>query len=423
MLILESARRRSCLCLALLALLGAPLAAQPPDFQVLEWSHQATHPLSASSHFGERLALQRGDDLLLIAAPDGGVRARYSFSETLGWFAPAPTFSTPQFFELAADTAGVAYTLDQGDGTTDVRLQLPDGTVESVLEGIAGFVTAIAKQGNLLAVGEAAHSGGAGRVRVYELEPILGFVLRATFVGSSGAALGRSLALDGALLIAGAPGEGDCGAVHVYAEVLTATELGTNWIDLQTIDCPSATQVDADFGAAVALAGNRLAIGAPRLDRPNPGGGPDFGGIYTFRPGGLLFELETFLRPTETEAGDHFGTSVELLEIADSPHAALIAGAPFEDAAAVDSGAAYLYLDWGDSWRKHQRLAPVLAETDARLGTRVAIGSRGVLAGVPRHDGNEVADQGGVFAWNGVVPLFYDGFELGDTDAWSAAAP
>jgi hypothetical protein len=423
---LEPLRRRPLFALVLFAALAArPGAAQPPAFQVLAWAFQETHPLPPSSHFGDRLALQRDGDLLLVAAPDGGVRSRHHFSDSTGWTSGVPTFSTPQFFELAGDSGGVAYTLDQGDGTTDIRRQLPSGAVETVLEGITGFVTAIAKEGGRLAVGEAAHAAGAGRVRVYELEPILGFVLRATFVGTSGAALGRSLALDGALLAAGAPGEGDCGAVHVFAEVMssTAAETGPTWIDLQTIDCPSASQVDADFGQSVALSGDLLAVGAPRLDRPNPGGGPDFGGIYTFRPNGLLFELETFLRPSEADEGDRFGSSVALFRLAGSPNVALFAGSPFEDGANVDSGATYLYLDWGDAWKKQLRLAPEFAESDARLGAQVAIGAMGVVAGVPRNDGNGVGDQGVVFAWNGVVPLFYDGFGRGDSSAWTGEVP
>lgn len=42
---------------------------------------------------------------------------------------------------------------------------------------------------------------------------------------------------------------------------------------------------------------------------------------------------------------------------------------------------------------------------------------------MPRSDGNFIADQGAAFAWNEILPLFHDGFDRGDTDAWSSVAP
>jgi hypothetical protein len=47
----------------------------------------------------------------------------------------------------------------------------------------------------------------------------------------------------------------------------------------------------------------------------------------------------------------------------------------------------------------------------------------GVLAGEPNNSDLGVTLQGGLLAFNGIVPLFYDGFESADTSRWSSAVP
>jgi hypothetical protein len=326
---------------------------------------------------------------------------------------------------VAPDLLAVAFTRFESDESTSTYLHYATGAGSTpVLEGTLPYPSAIAKLGSRLAIGESGFGGAAGRVRIYEADPGTGdSELVATFSGETDSSLGHAVAMDGSILVAGAPREGDCGVVHVYVRLDTTATEGVTWTELQTIDCPSATQVDAEFGAAVAISGALLAVGAPRLDRPNPGGGADFGAVYTFRPVGLLFELETLLRPGEVEADDRFGSSVALHSTPGTPNVALVAGAPGTDGVGgPDVGAAYLYLDWGDRWRESGRFSR-LTEGGVSAGTSVAIGGMGILVGAPRYNCNGVVDQGAVFAWNGVVPLFFDGFDRGDLDTWSSVAP
>ena len=63
------------------------------------------------------------------------------------------------------------------------------------------------------------------------------------------------------------------------------------------------------------------------------------------------------------------------------------------------------------------------AEEHDALGTSVAAGDLGALAGAPYHDGNDVQDQGAALYFRGIVTLFADGFESGGTTGWSAAVP
>jgi hypothetical protein len=395
-----------------------PAAAQPPALQVLEWEFGSIYPLPVSSHFGEVLALSRGGTLLLVGAPHDGARPGYTWDEDEGWgiFGGLVYDAGDQLQRFAPDTLGVAFTELEPGGTTAVGFHLAPGPLsDPILSGIPGPVTAIAKQDDFLAVGEAAHAGGAGRVRIFELDLGTGtWELAETFVGQAGAALGFSLALDGDLLVAGAPSEGDCGSVYVYART-------SSWLELQEIECPSATQIDADFGETVALDGGILAVGAPLLDRPNPGGAVDAGGVYVYRADLFLFQLESFLRPPEAAAGDRFGSSLALYSWSPT-QAALLVGSPFAEVGLVEElGSATLYLDWGE-WRRLPPLV-VLDLAGSRYGTSVALGRHGAVVGAPRSDGNSVFDQGRAVAWNGILPLFYDGFDRGDADAWSTTVP
>jgi hypothetical protein len=412
------ARRRPSLSIVgLFALaVGAPAGATTIRYadQSLIWPNQEGHPLPESSHLGAVMALSTVGDNLLIGAPDGGAKAAFRFDPAEGWTPRSWWFSAPpQYIAMASDFPGVLATDLQEDFTTTVLEHVPGTLPQALLTGFSDLVTALAKSGDTLAVGQAALNGGAGRVRIYEKISNV-WALVAQFQGAPGDGLGRALALQPGMLIAGAPGNGPGGAVHVYVDV-------GSWIELQEILCPGG-QAAADFGAAVAISGSDLAVGAPRLDRLVAGGNNvvDIGGVFTYRPQGLLFTVDRLLRPSESAAGDRFGTSLALEPLREGG-VALVAGAPREDAPWPDSGAAYLFLKWGESWRTHLRLLGPTQEQGQRLGTSVAIGEMGVLAGAPNRDANLTLDQGMVYAFHGVVPLFADGFQSGDTGAWSAS--
>jgi len=403
--------------LALLALAAATPATATTirhADQTLVWTIQDSHPLPAASHLGAVMALSTIGDNLLVGAPDGGAKTAYRFDAATGWVPEHWLFSTqPQLYAMAPDFPAVLFTDLEDDFTTSIRAYAPGSFPPPLLAGFTDLVTAVAKSGDALAVGQSAHGGGAGRVRIYRFISNV-WALVAQYSGAPGDGLGRSLAMKPGMLIAGAPGNGPGGAVHVYVDA-------GSWIELQEIPCPG-TQSGADFGAAVAISGSVLAVGAPRLDRLVAGGNPvvDVGGVFTFRPQGLQFVSDVLLRPIESAAGDRLGSSVALAPLRDGG-VALVAGAPFEDAVLTDAGAAYLFVRWGGSWQAFRRLLGTVQQFGQRLGVAVAVGDMGVLAGAPNRNANGINDQGAVLAFNGVLPLFADGFQSGDTGAWSAA--
>lgn len=126
---------------------------------------------------------------------------------------------------------------------------------------------------------------------------------------SAAAEAGASVAYDGGLLVVGAERDGNAsgatGAVYVFARDQGGTGA---WGLLQRIVASDATDGDA-FGAAVALSGDVLAVGAPRRTRANV---TYAGGVYVFlRSGGTgPFSQAAILTEASPGYSDGFGRQV-----------------------------------------------------------------------------------------------------------------
>jgi hypothetical protein len=75
--------------------------------------------------------------------------------------------------------------------------------------------------------------------------------------GTSGDDFGASVAMSGNTIVVGAPGQVGVGAAYVF------TGSGTNWNQVAKLT-PSDGTTGGQFGYAVALSGNTVAVGAPR---------------------------------------------------------------------------------------------------------------------------------------------------------------
>ena len=91
--------------------------------------------------------------------------------------------------------------------------------------------------------------------------------------GQIGDRFGASVALDGGLLLVGAPGVDPAGAAYVFRLQ------GGQWVQEQKLIGSEAQPGDA-FGASVALDGEVLVVGAPG---PTDGG-TQSGSVYLFEP-------------------------------------------------------------------------------------------------------------------------------------------
>ena len=383
----------------------------------------------AGDRFGASVAIS--GDTLVVGAPakasDAG--AAYVFARNWGggdaWGQVARLVASDA---AAGDEFGASVAIS-GD-------TLAVGTPAKASE--AGVVYAFARN-----LGGADRWGQLGTLTAFEDEPpeySSGVSARSQGI-QAGARFGQSVAMDGDLLAAGAPGEdvqeSDAGAAYGFGAKGT-------W---QEVAIPRASDAAADdtFGASVALSGDTLVAGAPGEDS----GGSGAGAAYIFArnvDGADAWGQVTRLVASDPVANDAFGASVamdsdtlvvgargkasnagaayvfarnrggpdawgQVIELAPSDLAAgdsfgnsvsisgdtLVVGAYNQGAQA---GAAYVFArNWGgaDAWGQVTKLGPAEPAAGDYFGIAVAISGDHVVAGAPRK-GSAAAGTAHVFA-------------------------
>ena len=152
-------------------------------------------------------------------------------------------------------------------GAIFIRLQPSGGWQKLVPSGSeaevtnAYFGTALALDGDRLAVGAPGWGGGAGAVFLYR-KAGSSWVWESTWTGFAGSRFGAAVSLAGDRLAVGAPDESGgtdtWGAVHVYADQ-SGMWTETSWL-------VPADGLEVHYGEAVVLAGTNLFIGAPSMN-------------------------------------------------------------------------------------------------------------------------------------------------------------
>src|SRR5437763_503054 len=175
---------------------------------------------------------------------------------------------------------------------------------------------------------------------------------------------GAAVAADGDEVLVGAPLDREpgpnAGAAYLFRRDPATLE--------RSFQSPSPAAGDL-FGAAVALAGARVVIGAPSA----AGGAAEAGAVYVFdRASGNL--LVTIQNPTP-DPGDEFGSAVAIVG------ENVLVGAQLDDAGALDTGAAYLF-DGGTGALLQTFPNPAQGAFD-HFGFALAAGPSGLLVGAP----------------------------------------
>jgi hypothetical protein len=337
--------------------------------------------------------------------------------------------------ELDGCPAGVDDVDSDGDGT-------PDGCETCVFpelipgDGAAGdrAGTSVSLDGRWLVMGAsgvdqagATDSGAAYVFRRDGLEWVQMVKLVAADTGSRDE-FGTSVAIDGDIIVVGAPyddheGGIDAGAAYVFRR------MDGEWIERAKL-VPPGTQPGIQFGASVAIDGDRIAVGAPDDDgvRRRPGA------VYVFRFEGDRWVKEANLIGSGSW-GSHLGTAVAIegdvvvalrsdlfrpapafifryedgiwvqeqyldrgYRSIDICRDRIVAGDPFADVVGSKSGAAYVYEHGGADWVEVAEL--VGADTDPYdfLGSSVVIDGDRIAVGADRSAG-----YGSVYAFE------YDG--------------
>ena len=161
---------------------------------------------------------------------------------------------------------------------------------------------------------------------------------------------GFSVSVSGATAAIGAHGEDttapSSGAAYVFVRD------GTGWSQQALLKASNAGAFD-EFGASVAVEGDRIVVGARNeasglQGHPENNSAPTAGAAYLFVRSGATWSEEVYLKASNTEAGDYFGCSVALSDnltlvgacLEDSPATAINGG---QGNGKPDSGAAYVF--------------------------------------------------------------------------------
>jgi predicted amidohydrolase YtcJ len=235
-----------------------------------------------------------------------------------------------------------------------------------------------------------------------------------------------ALSDDGATLLAGSLDE-DCQATGVnprgcdndwnadlsMGAAYVFVRAGTTWSQ-QAFLKPSNTGANDWFGARVALSGdgNTAAIGAPFEDggirgingRQNDESASQAGAVYVFTRAGTTWQQRAYVKGSNTDAFDEFGSSVAL----DRTGATLVVSARGEDSAARgingnqndnsadEAGAVYAFAIAGAGGAQAQRRVPELilsngriVTVDARFSIAEAVAVGDFVTTTPMLDGHE----------------------------------
>lgn len=211
---------------------------------------------------------------------------------------------------------------------------------------------------------------------------------------------------------------GNSGAVYIF------TRSSSSWSQQAYIKA-SNTGGNDEFGSAVSVFGDSLAVGVPLEDSSATGIGgngaddsvADSGAAYVFTRSSGVWTQEAYIKASNTQFDDGFGVSISLS--GDS----LAVGANLEDSNAIglngdetnngelQSGALYLFTRTGGTWTQLAYVKASNTEFEDRFGASVALSGDTLAAGANLEDSaakvidgdeadNNALSSGAVYIWH-----------------------
>ena len=204
--------------------------------------------------------------------------------------------------------------------------------------------------------------------------------------------LGSAVAIDGDTIVAGALGVDlsgsvfNTGAVYTFARTGAATRTPT-----AVLTASDAAEYD-ELGRSVAIDGDTIVAGAAGVDiGMDPDTEYNFGAAYAFdRTGAAARTERSRLAASDGQEYDELGTSVA---IEGDTIAVGVPGSSYDDA--FDFGAVYLYPRAGTGSRTEtQKVTAPDGDPADKLGNSLAISGTRIIAGAPFDDRDGQEDQG-----------------------------
>ncbi len=246
-------------------------------------------------------------------------------------------------------------------------------------------------------------TGGAWQFEAY-LKP-------SNTVGGTVGKFGQAVAIDGTTIAVGALAEdgtgsganpaqvangnqaGDSGAAYVFVRT------GTTWTQ-QAYLKGFASDPGDQFGCALDIDGDLLAVGARNEDGNGVGTSGDpandsvfaSGAVFTFVRNGTTWSTDAYIKASNREVGDEFGSCValdgELLAVTALFEDSLAAGVDGNqlDNSAQNSGAVYAFARVGGQWIQEGYIKASNPETDDLFGESLALHDGLLLVGTSLED-------------------------------------
>ena len=234
-----------------------------------------------------------------------------------------------------ASNAGSAYVYDLSSGTPTVPLVVLNNPSPAANDC---FGWSVSMSGTLVAVGALWDDTGAsdaGSAYVYDLNSATPMVPLFTLNNPAPASaddFGRSVAISGTRVVVGADGD-DTGADSAGSAYVYDLSSATPTVPFATLNNPDPGVYDR-FGAAVALSGIRVVVGAYYDDTGAYGAGSAY--VYDLSSSTQTVPVATLNNP-EPDSDDWFGASVAI------SGTRVVVGASIDDAGAWGAGSAYVY--------------------------------------------------------------------------------
>jgi hypothetical protein len=168
------------------------------------------------------------------------------------------------------------------------------------------------------------------------------------------------------------------------------------------------TETGDQFGFSVAISGDTLVVGANTEDSSATGVNGDqannsvtsAGAAYVFVRNGSEWSQQAYLKASNTESGDQFGTAVAI------SGDTIVVGAIFEASSATGvngnqddnstffAGAAYVFVRNGSEWSQQAYLKASNTESGDQFGDTVAISGDTIVVGAVFEDSNATGVNG-----------------------------
>ena len=189
---------------------------------------------------------------------------------------------------------------------------------------------------------------------------------------------GDSVAISGSTIVAGASKyyNGGPGAVYVFEQT------GGTWSQRAELTSPpDVDNTNDQFGSSVAIDGSMIVAGAPLRSTSSS---MAQGAAYVFAQNGNTWTRKAELTASDGLAGDHFGV---LVALSGSTAVVGAPCHPSQDwlCESPGPGAAYVYAETGGAWSQQAMLTPSDGKASDEFGSAVAVSGSTAVVGAPCH--------------------------------------